>query len=264
MRFKLNLEFQGKPPYIMPANYQYDLAESISKMIHFGDKKLISQLEKDGYLDEHKQFELFCFSNIGINDFEQNNDRLIVNNSDAETGLSVLANETVGKQIIEFFSGKELRFGDKKNKVSLKIQEVEKLPEPKFSDSMDFRLTSPLVITNENGRLKKKATYLSPEDDEYEMLFIKSIMTKYALLMKSVKSGFDSAINSNFSKLKFKCTSKPVSRIVKVKTENPKPLSVKGYMFDFNITAPEELIKLGYYSGFGEFCKLGFGYSIIR
>lgn len=264
MRFKFNLEFQGKSPYIMPANYQYDLAECINKKIHFDDNKLIHQLGKDGYLDKQKQFEFFCFSNLDINNFEQDNDRLIINNNTAEMGLSVLANESVSKLIIELFSGKELRFGDKKNKVTLKIQEVEKQPEPKFSDSMDFRLTTPLVITNENGSLNKKATYLSPEDKEYEMLFIKSLMTKYALLMKSVKSGFDSAINSNFSKLKFKCTSKPVSRIVKVKTENPKPLSVKGYMFDFNITAPEELIKLGYYSGFGEFCKLGFGYSIIR
>jgi len=248
----------------MPANYQYDLSECINKIIHFDNKKLIQKLEKDGFLDEQHKFNYFCFSNLDVKDLIQEDDRLITENDSAEMLMSVMADDAVSKNITELFTGKELRFGDKKDKVTLKIITVEQQQEPKFSESMDFRLISPLVITTESGSLNTNTKYLSPEDKDYEMLFIKSLMTKYALLMKSAKSGFDSAMNSNFSKLKLKCITKPVSRLVKVNDENHKPVSVRGYLFDFNITAPEELIKLGYYSGFGEFNNMGFGCCVIR
>ncbi len=266
MRFKLQVQFQGEPPFIMPANYQYELSECINKILHFNNVKFIQKLEESGYLDEHRQFKFFNFSNIDINDYEQDNDRLIIENSHANMSISILANDSIKKDIEDLFTGKELRFGDKKNKVTIKIKSVEPEPEPSYSDSMDLRVVTPLVISNNevSNTLNKNTKYLSPEDKDYERLFFKILMSKYALLVKSVKDGYTSPINSNFSQLKFNCTSKAESRIVRVKTGNNKTISVKGYLFDFNITAPQELIKLGYHSGFGELNNLGFGWCIIR
>ncbi len=268
MRFKLKLELQGEPPYVMPANYQYELAECINKIIHFDDKAFSQKLEKDGYLNENKQFDFFSFSSLDLKNHRQEEDRLITDEPEADMLFSILVDDDIGQHAAKLFTGKEMRFGDKKNKISLKVKSADLQPEPKFSGSMDFKLLSPLLITDDSGGnrniFNNKTKILSPDDKEYERLFIKSLMTKYALLMKSVKSGFASTINSNFSKLKFKCTSKPVSKIIRINSENSKPVSVKGYLFDFNLTAPEELIKLGYYSGFGEYNNYGFGFCISR
>lgn len=268
MRFKFQLELQGEPPYVLPVNYQYELAECINKIIHFNDKAFVQKLEKDGYLNENNQFDFFSFSNLDLKNHHQEEDRLITDEPEADMLFSILVDEDIGQHAAKLFTGKEMRFGDKKNKISLKVKSADIQPEPKFSGSMDFKLLSPLVITDDSGGIKSslnnKTKFLSPEDKDYERLFIKSLMTKYALLMKSVKSGFASTISSNFSKLNFKCTSKPVSRIIRINSENNKPVSVKGYLFDFNLTVPEELIKLGYYSGFGEYNNYGSGFCVIR
>ncbi|PIY05025.1 MAG: hypothetical protein COZ21_04960, partial [Bacteroidetes bacterium CG_4_10_14_3_um_filter_31_20] len=39
----------------------------------------------------------------------------------------------------------------------------------------------------------------------------------------------------------------------------PEETFLKGFLFDFKITAPHELIKIGYYAGFGKANSLGFG-----
>ncbi len=264
MRFRLLLEFLGEPPFVMPVNYQYELSESINKLINFNNKKVLQKLEKSGFLNDDSQFKFFNFSNLDIENFEQDNDRLITDNQHVEMFVSILADKGFEQDFFNLFNGKELRFGDKNNKVTLLIKDIELQPEPNFTDSMDFRLISPAVICdNDDNNVTGDNNYISPDDENYEKLFFKNLLTKYALLIKSVKSDFVKPINSNFSQLKFNCTSKPASRIVPIKKENQKQILAKGYFFEFNIKAPAELIKLGYNAGFGEFTDLGFGCSII-
>ena len=53
--------------------------------------------------------------------------------------------------------------------------------------------------------------------------------------------------------------SKPKSRLITIKANTPHESKLRGYLFDFKIKAPAEVIKLGYYAGFGEKNSLGFG-----
>jgi CRISPR-associated endoribonuclease Cas6 len=54
-------------------------------------------------------------------------------------------------------------------------------------------------------------------------------------------------------------TKNPVSRLQTIKAHTNEEVKVRGYLFDFEITAPPQLIKTGYESGFGAMNALGFG-----
>lgn len=258
MRFKLKLEFKGEPPFVMPVSYQFDLSECIDKIIHFGSDKFSKWLETNGYLDEQKRFNFFNFSNLRLWDSTQEGDRLSAINPDAEILISLFTADSAKPLFIELFKDKELRFGDKNNKVSLIVKDVEEVPDPEFDNSVDFKVISPLIITD--GESNNKVKYLSPEDKNFEKQFFKHLLSKYA---EYVKMGLASPLNSDFSKLKFVCKSKPVSRITSVRINNSKQTSIKGYLFYFNIYAPTELINLGYKTGFGENNNMGFGFCEV-
>ncbi len=62
----------------------------------------------------------------------------------------------------------------------------------------------------------------------------------------------------------FKLLSKPYSKKISVfKKDNPKPTDTIGYEFDFEITAPPEFLRIGYYAGFGVKNANGFGFCEI-
>lgn len=262
MRYKLKLQFQGEPPFIMPVNYQYELSICIDKLMHFGSEKFSIMLQNHGHFDKQKKFKFYNFSNLKIDDYDQKDNRLILENNNAELFISLFGDHKVKPLFTELFKDKEIRFGDKRNKVILKVKDIEELTMPDFNSPVNFRTLSPLIICqDENYDNIKKTKYLSPEDKNYENLFFKQLLSKYA---ECVKIGLANPFNSDFSKLKIGCKSKPVSRIVRVKNnDNNKTMSVKGYFLDFSISAPEELINLGYDTGFGELNNMGFGFCEV-
>ncbi len=262
MRLKFKLEFKGNPPFVLPSDYLFELSEPISKIINFNDKKIIKKLEKLGYLDDYNQFNHFCFSGLDIKDYEQNGDRIIINNSEAELFISFLLNNKYSQDFSDLFLNKEARFGDDKDKVTIVFKDVDIIPEPEFLDSMKFRTVTPIIITD-NGEINNKTNFFSPEDEQYETLFLKNLLAKYTFLIKSIKDGSFSALNSDFSELKFDCSGKVESRIVPVKDSSNKTIMAKGYLFDFDLKGPKELIKLGYDAGFGEKNNYGFGFTSI-
>jgi len=99
----------------------------------------------------------------------------------------------------------------------------------------------------------KKADYLFPDGEKYQRIFIQNLIHKYeSFYRKSIKLSED-------NKISLKILSRPKSRLVTVKANTPQENKIKGYLFDFTIKSPVELIKIGYYGGFGEKNSLGFG-----
>ena len=54
-------------------------------------------------------------------------------------------------------------------------------------------------------------------------------------------------------------TEHPKKRGIRIKAFTPAETKIIGYLFDFEITAPPELIRLGMLAGFGGENAMGFG-----
>lgn len=256
MRFKLSLELTGEHSQQLPVNHQYEFASWILKAIQYSNPSFIQWLQQNGYMNVNREFQYFTFSQPSFPGAVQDGDRLIINNKEASLCVSFLNNEELASFVKGVFENQEFRIGDKISKASFIVKNVEPLTEPSFEPVMHFQTTSPLVLSKDNG---KKTVFLSPEDKEFELLFFKNLMVKYASLVKFFPQWAGESNFPNLSEMKLEVLSQPKGKVVKTRTELPQPVSVKGYLFDFKITAPARLLSIGYQNGFGEQNHFGFG-----
>lgn len=258
MKFKLSLELYGQSR-VLPINYQYEFSSWIYKTIHFGNPQFAEWLHTHGYMDGKKQFKGFTFSQLKPEKYEIKGDRIELQSGRALLYVSFYAEEAVEPFILGLFRNQEFTIGDKKSKVQFRVASIEKLPEPKWQSSMTFRLASPAIISKKETEMSKNATYLSPDEQGYAELFIKNLLTKYLAVMTQKNRSSQLITLESTPATKFTLIGKPKPKLVKIKVGTPEETLMKGYLFDFTITAPVELIKLGYYAGFGEKNSLGFG-----
>lgn len=255
MRIEIVLELQGDEPRLLPASYQPEISSWIYKTLHFGNDRFTDWLRDKGYLDRNNQYSLYTFSNLMLNDFRHQEDRLLIQQDQTSLLLSFLADDQILPFISELFEGQETRIGDKKSKVSFRVSRVQRLEDPVFSDQMNLRCISPVVLSSTGT---KKVSFLSPEEKDYGVNFLKNLMAKYAMLVKQLPGATGSGLQG-LADLQFKLLDKPRPKVVKINPGTPSQESIKGYMFDFSLKAPAELIRLGYHAGFGMQCVQGFG-----
>ena len=261
MRFKLHLLLGGDGLHSLPSNYQYELSTWISKTLHFGSQPLLKLLKEKFYLDPYQQFCHYTFSPLQASEVTQHDDRMLIGDSRICLTLSTISDADIRSHLMEVFTKIVGRVGDKKSKLEFVVDGVELLPEPVFSDVVTFSCLWPLVISDTSN--PKKALYLSPEDKGFEKLFIKNLLAKYAWMMRNFP-GKVNLVLPDLPALKFSIVSQPKGRVVKVRTDTPNPVSVKGYLFDFTLKAPAALVRAGYDLGFGESCNMGFGFCVPK
>jgi CRISPR-associated endoribonuclease Cas6 len=259
MKFKLQLEAFGTGKTI-PINYQYEFSSWIYKTIHFGKPEFAAWLHGHGYMDGNKQFKLFTFSQLQPDKYGIKGDRLELQSDPSLLHISFYAEEAVEPFITGLFRSQEFAIGDKVSKVQFRVVSIEKLPEPIWlTSTMTFRAASPVMISKSETGRSGKAQYLSPEDPDYGELFIKNLLAKYLAVMKQKNNSAQVITFGLSNNMKFTLLGKSRSKVIKIKAGTPAETSLKGYLFDFSMNAPVELLKLGYYAGFGEKNSLGFG-----
>lgn len=257
MRIRLKLDVQ-KDDNLLPLNYQYPLSAWIYKIINKADQVYARWLHEEGHKIENKQFKLFTFSQIFLEKYRINEDRLLIESDSAELYISFYAEKTLENFIIGLFQDQQLQIRDRKSQAAFTVKTVESLPEPQFSDQMTFRCLSPLCLSKtvrKNG--KKSPFYLPPDHEDFNACFINNLVFKYFSVHpedRAMKKIISSTHYDGVSHLR-----KPKSRLITVKAGTKEETRVRGYLFDFKLHAPAELIRLGYEAGFGEKNSLGFG-----
>ncbi len=262
MRFKIDFSLAGEPPYSLPVNYQSEFATWVYKMLHYQSDDFTRWLKKKNYLDDSGQYRLFTFSELNFPAFSHNKERLIIETNQASIILSFYADADIEPFVYKVFEGQEFKLGDKGGKVAFYVEKLHKIDQPDFekSKSVVFSCLSPMLMA-EPG--KNDGPYATPDHKEFDKIFFKNLMFKYANLVKFMPSNKGDGL-ANLQDLKFKLIGKPKSRIIRIKTDTPHQKAVKGYMFDFELKAPAPLLSIGYDAGFGELNNLGFGCCKIK
>ena len=258
MRILLKLELQNSIKNILPVNYQYPLSAWIYKTIHEGDHKFAEFLHNKGFEAGSKSFKFFTFSMLGFDKggYSINGDRLHILNKKAKLELSFLIPDALQYFIEGLFQNQNFTIGDTKTQVPFIVRTVEVKSLLEFKEDMIFRTLSPLIVS-QNVEDSRYAKYLEPEDSNFERIFFDNLVRKYAAALNAelITNNYGSA---NYD-MKLKIMSKPRKKGLTIKAGTREQSKIIGYMFDFRITAPVELIKIGYLAGFGEKNSLGLG-----
>lgn len=272
MRFRLTLENTAEG--LLPLNYQYELSSWIYKTLNYGNEEFAEWLHRQGYTNDYKQFKLFTFSSLMVPKFRIEGDRMQIESRENRLIVSFYPIDSLEYFISGLFNNQQFTIGDKKSKATFMVKTVEKLPDPKFSGSMEFRSLSPILVSRKDSETQKYATYLHPGDGEYGELLVKNLVAKYKAFHGSsvaTSAGVETAgrdtreaqreasIDMRNINYDFQTRNKPKSRLITIKSGTEQESKLRGYMYRFQLKAPAELIRLGYYAGFGEKNSLGFG-----
>ncbi len=256
MRIRLILSVAGRN-HIIPVNYQYEFSAWIYKTLHYGDPVFAAWLHDQGYTEGKRRYKLFSFSNVETDRYKVAGGRYRILSDEIRLILTFHIDEAVQHFITGLFRHGNVTIGDKKSRVDFEIRTVEALEQPDFTGTMRFRALSPVCVSRplENGG-RLIAQYLAPDHPEYERRFFENLVMRYnsrPQLSKSFKllEGFDGWHLSPLNK--------PKSRLIKIKADTPQETRIRGYLYDFECTAPAELLQFGYEAGFGEKNSLGFG-----
>jgi CRISPR-associated endoribonuclease Cas6 len=156
------------------------------------------------------------------------------------------------------FADQQLDIGDRFNTLHIQVTSIEAMQSPFFTSTMHYRCVSPLTIEmKQEGN--KYETYLPPDDPRFGELLIQNLIAKCAAL-----NLLNADANTDKDILKFELESDHRSKLITIKPYTQEQTNVRGFMFDFSLTAPEYMQEMGYYAGFGMNNGMGFGTTILR
>lgn len=253
MRFKLTLKInREKYGDTLPLSYQYEASSAIYRILSKADKEYSTWLHDNGFnFDPKKKFKLFTFSRI-FGDYKIFKDaaRIKYFGDVVEWYVSFLPEQSTQKFIEGLFLNQTFEIGDRKSVVQFHITCVEAMPEPDYSEEMEFETLSPICIKlkNEDGRMD----YLSPKDVRAPYLIFNGLFDKY-------KTFYGEALESPLEDCKLEILSEPKSALILVKAGTNAQTKVRGYQCIFKIKAPIEIMKIIYSSGIGVQTSVGFG-----
>lgn len=265
MRLKITFKLPASKQ-VLPLNYQYPLSSWIYRVLGKGDREFSAFLHEHGYRQgNNKTFKLFTFSNLQFPDkmwrIIKGTDRMEIFSGTAQIILSFQIPVAAEKFVAGLFKDQYAEIGDRISNVKMEVSTIEMLQQPEFSETMRFSALSPIVITQLTEK-NKHEQYLKPGEINYEQLFFKNLIDKHNAYERSVDV---QAPLFTVENLKLTClTNNPQSRLQTIKAHTNEEVKVRGYLFDFEITAPPALIKTGYESGFGAMNALGFGCGEVK
>lgn len=258
MRFNLILTPQDKG--LLPINYQYEISSWIYKQIQRADREYAEFLHTQGYQTAHKHFKFFTFSNLKIPRYERIKDRLKILCPQVELMISFLADPGAEHFISGVFKNQEFSIGDQITRARFSVSRIEAMPPPGLKSNRHFKAISPVVVSKPRVKSSGKMMpeYLAPDHPDYEDLFFGNLLNKYKAL--SQVSSIDLTTDAFDGNMRFRLLNNRFrSRLVTIKANTPQETRVRGYLFDFGLHAPSDLMEVGLLAGFGEKNSIGFG-----
>ncbi len=256
MQYKLILELDRRFGDNLPFNYQYEQSAVIYRILSQADERYSSWLHENGYvLNGSKRFKLFSYSPFI---FER------VRAVTKAGCLNIIGNYAVWyinfipeKSTTDFIKGvfehKSFTIGNKDFKVAFNIVGVESLPPMSLREEMRFSTLSPVCVKQHEGRRIK---YLSPDDSLFAEGILKGLMAKYESYHGCPCPGADiqqmQFIVDNSLTVK--------SKVITIKANTTAETKVKGFLFNFKMKMPAELMEMAIEGGIGEECSQGFGF----
>ncbi|MBN1181317.1 MAG: CRISPR-associated endoribonuclease Cas6 [Bacteroidales bacterium] len=261
MRFHIKLSNTGNT-YI-PVDYQYFIGAWVYKVLGKADKQLASFLHTSGYGEGNKRFKFFTYSPLDIRPYRLHKEKGMFELNGNEISFQLAFNlDNLAENFVKgIFTDQEIFIGDKLCGANFKVSGIEALPSPIFNETMRYSIKSPLVISIKNE--SKQATYLPPDATEYPEYFITHLIEKYKGYLLSIPVKAGNLNEDDEPEWDFRILSDLRSGLRVMRPGTTEETRVKGYMYEFELTAPPEIHRMGYNCGFGEKNAMGFGWVEI-
>ena len=260
MRLKIKFRLSGKKQ-ILPLNYQYPISAWIYKVLNNADAEFAKILHENGYKTiTGKKFKLFTFSKLIFPNHTwkivPKSDRMQVWARNGYLTISFQLPEQTEKFVMGLFKEQKVFIGDKISGVDMEVENIEALKDVTIGELENVKMkTITAIVLGVNIKGEENEQYVSPLHPEYKTLFLQNLLDKYKA------TGQKKIPIDNIDFVVGKISTKTDMQTIKAFT--PAETKVRGYNYDFELTAPKEILEVGLNSGFGSMCSLGFGFCEV-
>lgn len=252
MRFELKLTVNtAKRGSMLPLNYQYELSSWIYNVLNEGDPLFASWLHNHGYKANNHPFKLFTFSNLIIPEYRIHGGLLEIISREIFLILSFLPDDAITHFISGLFKDKELIIGNISRQVAFEISSIRAIPEIVFNDKMKFQTISPIFLSTKD-KVSEKQIHLSPDSNAYSDLIHQNLIEKAKSIPKIIQE-------QDYPNTQIKLLNNPKSKLITLKSNTSQMSQIRAFNYTFEIAGHPDLIRIGYYAGFGRLGSQGFG-----
>ena len=241
-RMKVNITFLENGSF--PINYNHILMGIIYKAMKEEDPHLAELVHSS------KKPKFFTFSQLRIDKKKISGDRIVVFKGSKAHFILSSADDFVVDSVFNHLAKSPLL---NISEVAAETTSINVFDDVEIKNSQRFKLLSPLVISipvKNKGKLYHR--FLSPLDEQFAERFIKNLKKKYSAFSGKEAKDVKIIVDENYVK------NRKTSKLLDIKG-----VKIKGHVFPFTLEGDPELIKFGYYAGFGERTAQGFGCAEI-
>lgn len=256
MRLKLTL-LQKRKVESLPLNANYYISAAIYRTLEQSSPDFATVMHHYGYSspDERRKFKLFTFSNLDVPErhIDKERQRLISRSKTISFTLSSPMDDFLTHLVSGLFADNNFRIDE----AIFEKGAVETLPDPEFKETMEFSMLSPLTVSV--MRPDRTKEFLKYNDERLPLVLLQNLKAKYQAVYRTEFQGEVNDFRVAFSERYIERQNGKIEKLITLKEGREEETKVKGILCPFTISAPMELIKVGYECGFGERNSQGFG-----
>lgn len=258
MRIKLRMNFTDCQK--LPFNYNYCFSSLIYKLLSFSSEDYAKQLHDEGFRIEGKNYKLFTFA-LKFENIIPHYDYMELISPKAYLIISSPKEDFISNIISAVLRSRTLKIKVSNSEIITKVEKIEVCKEINFTDTTNFRLLSPLVLSSKKWIDNDLGThYLRYSDsiDEINRILNNNLTNKFRIQNNSLpKSKVSLVWDKEYINKRLDANKYLSSKITIDK--NGEAIDVIGIKIPFKLSGNPELTKIGYECGFGEKNSMGFG-----
>lgn len=263
MRIQFSLSCQKGT--IIPINYQSEISYWVFSVLANAGAELSTWVQQKGFDLHSRNFKLFTFSPLAIYPYEmdQVKQEFKLLGNQVKLNVSLYIDPAFEQQIVHLFRQVPLQLGTLEGKPAyFEVKHWQVMPHIAFKDTMQFKAVSPLSVSLlEEGKAANQ--YPLPDSEQYDISFFHHLVRRFKAATQYKSLNQLKLLDPAFP-MHYRMLGQAKSRLIHLKP-NPEGLTqLRGFVFEFEVSLPVPVMEFAYYSGFGEFPHLGFGFVDIK
>jgi CRISPR-associated endoribonuclease Cas6 len=263
MRIQFSLSCQKGT--IIPINYQSEISGWIFAVLSNASAELSMWVQQQGFDLASRSYKLFTFSPLAIYPYEMDQVRqeFKLLGNQVKVGVSFYISPAFEQQLVNLFRQTPLQLGSLDGQPAFfEVKHWQVLQRPVFKETMQFKAASPISVTSIED-VKAGSPYTLPDNPEYDISFFHHLVRRFKAARQYRSLAQLKLLDPAFP-MHYRLLGQAKSRLIHLKS-NPEGISqLRGFSYEFEVSLPIHLMEFCYYTGFGEFTHLGFGYVDIK
>lgn len=250
---------------IIPINYQSEISNWIFTSLAKAGSELAAYTQQIGYDITTHHFKQFTFSPLAIFPYEMDQVRqeFKLLGNQVKISISIYLDAAFEQHVVSLFRQTPLQLGMLEGKPAyFEVKHWQILPKPNFRETLQYKAVAPISITITEDAPTNNP-YILPDSEHYDISFFTHLVRRFKAARQYKSLSGLKLLDPSYP-MHFRLIGQAKSRLIHLKHTHEGFTQLRGFVYEFEVSMPQEIMEYAFYCGFGEFPHLGFGFVEFR